>query len=148
MTLGARSSRCVIYSWEMAADDKVSKGDVVTLDTNDRVTTASTDEDEPVGVAAETIDTGTGENPEIGVVVHGIAGVTADVAVNAGEMVKVSQSDNAGQIEPLNKKAVDEGGTETFDIEPGTAVGMALEDFSAAGTGDILVTPGAGVPSA
>lgn len=148
MTLGQRSSQAVVYSWEMAADDKVSKGDVVTLDSNDRVTTASTDEDEPVGVAAETIDTGTGENPQIGVVVHGIAGVTADAAVNAGEMVKVSQSDNAGQVEPLNAQSVDEGGTATYDIEPGTAVGMALEDLSAGGEGDILVTPGAGVPQA
>lgn len=127
----------IFHSAPMAADTTINKGDVVAFDASGNLVVAPANEKSPIGVSSETRTSGTGENPELAYVRHGIAQAKAVSAVSAGDAVRVSGT--AGQLETMPKQAVDEGGTATYDIEPNEKLGRALEDIAADALGDIFV---------
>lgn len=127
----------IFHSAPMAADTTINKGDVVAFDANGNLVVAPANELDPIGVATETRTSGTGENPDLAYVRHGIAQAKATSAVSAGDAVHVSGT--AGEIETLADQAVDEGGTATYTIARNEKLGRALEDIAADAFGDIFV---------
>lgn len=137
MPLGYRGEG-VTASKPMAAGATITKGDAVSFDADGYLVTAPANEKDPIGVAAETRTTGPGEHPQLGFILHGVAGVTASKAVKAGQAVKIG--DVAGQVAPLADQPVDEGGAAAYTLHRSVKLGRALQDIAAGAEGDVFVT--------
>lgn len=127
MTLGYRGEG-IFYS-KTAAED-VTKGDVARLNSDDEAAQCGTTDDDPIGVFAEDADQG----DDVSIVVHGIAGVTAQEQITGGQAVQPSDT-TAGQVDSLS---------DTIDVSTGNVnhlqrLGVALEDIAADAEGDVFV---------
>lgn len=116
------------------AGEDVTKGSVARFNGDGDLVQATTTDTDCAGVFAEDADSG----EDVAIVVHGIAGVTAQEAISAGEAVRLSAT-NDGEVDSLP----DPEDVSTGQIHHALRLGHALEDIAAAEVGDVFVTVGA-----